>query len=153
MQQQVVAYTIPVTREGQMEYFQIRMPHDTARIIGLEYGMLPDEGQISIPPGNTIDPHFEMRTNEQFGRLTLQVPGCGGIFYQGELTKDKNIHLGEAVGFRNWQPGLWTHGRKRTEVELSLPGADFVEGLFCNMHEDDDLWYVHIYLWIERTAS
>jgi|SRR6186713_3327804 len=152
MQQEVVAYTIPVTRQGQMEYFQIRMPHNTARIIGLEFGMLPDEGQISLPV-TTIDPHFQMRANEQFGRLTLQVPSCGGIFYQGELTKDKNIHLGEAVGFINWQPGLWTHGRKRSEVELSLPGATFVEGLYCNMNEEDDQYFVHIYLWIEKIAA
>jgi len=149
MQQQVVAYTIPVTIKGQMEYFQIRMPHDTTRIIAVEYGMLPDQGEVSLP-GTTIDPHFQMRSNEQFGRLTLQLPGCAGIFYQGELTKDKNIHLGEAVGFRHWQPGLWTHARKRTEIELNVPAASFVEGLFCNMHEDDDWWWAHIYLWIER---
>jgi len=135
-----------------MEYFQIRMPHDTCRIIGLEYGMLPDEGTTQLPPTN-IDPHFQMQTNEQFGRLTLQVPGCVGIFYQGELIKDKNIHMGEAVGFVNWQPGLWTHSRKRTEIELNVPGAPFVEGLFCNMHEDDDPYWVHIYLWIERKLS
>jgi len=93
-----------------------------------------------------------MRTNEQFGRLTLRVPGCGGIFYQGELVKDKNIHLGEAVGFRHWQPGLWTHARKRTEIELNVPSACFVEGLFCNTHEDSDLYYAHIYLWIDKAA-
>lgn len=148
MQQQVIAYTIPITMKGQMEYFQIRMPQNIERIIGLEYGMLPDEGRADFPVSN-IDPHFQMRPNEAFGRLTLQVPACGGIFYQGELIKDKNIHLGEAVGFLHWQPGLWTHSRKHAEVELSIPGARFVEGLFCNMHEDDDLYYVHIYLWIE----
>ncbi len=149
MQQEAIALTIPVTRLGQMEYFQIRLPHNLQRIIGVEFGMLPDQGQVTLPV-SPIDPHFQLRSNEGFGRLTLQIPNCGGIFYQGELYKDKNIHFGENIGFRYWGPGIWTHCRKRHEMEVHVGKADFVEGLYCNTHADSDPYFVHVYLWIEK---
>ncbi|GGA89969.1 hypothetical protein [Puia dinghuensis] len=151
-QQEVIAYTIPVTRQGQKAYFQIRMPHNLRRIIGVEWGMLPDQGERGLPP-SPIDPHFQFQPNELFGKLVLQAPGCGGIFYQDDLVKDKNIHLDENIGFRNWTPALWTHNRKKAEWELSLPHTDFVEGYFWNQRTDDDAYFVHIYLWIEKTAA
>lgn len=148
-QQEVIAYTIPITQPGQTAYFQIRMPHNLKRIIGLEWGMLPDEGEIAIPP-STIDPHFQFEPNELFGRLVLQAASCGGIFYQDDLVKDKNITLSENIGFRHWLPALWTHSRKKTEWELSLPHTDFVEGFFWNKKADPEPYLVHIYLWIEK---
>jgi hypothetical protein len=152
MQQEALVLTIPITRKGQMDYFQIRLPHNLERIVGVELGMLPDEGQVSLPVSQ-IDPHFQLRSNEGFGRLTLQVPNCGGIFFQGELYKDKNIHIGENIGFRHWEPGIWTHGSKRHEVEIQTGKADFVEGLYCNTHSEDDAYFVHVYLWIEKTRT
>ncbi len=152
LQQEVVVLTIPVTQQGQMEYFQIKLPHNLQRIVGIEYGMLPDQGSTALPVTN-IDPYFQLRANEWFGRLTMSIPTCGGIFYQWDLYKDKNIHFTEAIGFKYWEPAIWTHSRKRHEVEIEVGKASFVEGLYCNTRPDSANYFVHIYLWVEKTQA
>jgi hypothetical protein len=161
MQQEVVPYTVAISQLGQKAYFQIRLPHDTKRIIGLEYGIMPDEGAVSIPPAPTINPYLQIQANELYGRLVLQVPGVAGIFYQGDIIKDRNIQFGENIAFAflpavanihfpSWHPALWTHGRKREEFMLQVDNADFVEGLFWNTKTEADPYNLHIYLWTEK---
>jgi len=150
MKEEVIVCSLSIKQLGQKVYFQIPLPCDTKRIIGLEFGIMPDEGSTSLPC-TEINPFFQIVENEPIGRLVLQVPSCERLFYQADLIKDNNIHYGENINHL-CLPKLWTHGRKREEVSVSVFSADFVEGFFVNKKYDDDEYDLHLYLWLEKCA-
>ena len=64
----------------------------------------------------------------------LQVAGCENSFFQGNLVEDRNIKYGEGIAALLWSPQLFTHGRKREEIELSVNSdTTILEGVY-EMH-------------------
>jgi hypothetical protein len=88
------------------------------------------------------------------GKLTLRATGCDGVFYQGDLIEDNNIHFGDRVAPVLWTPQLWTHGRKRHEVEFCIKENNTIYGFFQDnwgVEEYESLSYkLNLYLWIEK---
>lgn len=148
MKEEVIVHRLYFSNNGERKYFQIPFPRDCKRVIGFEYGVMPDEGGPAPPIG--IDPVFEIHPNERIGQLSLQIQGCGSHFHQFDLVKDTNIHSGDTISPKLWEPLNWTHGRKRLETELNVQDADWVEGCFMNEKQDGDHFYLHLYLWIEK---
>lgn len=152
MREEAIVTRLYIKSVGQKVYFQIALPRDTKNIIGLEYGLMPDTGGPAPPPPPGIDPFFQILPSEHIGKLVLRTSGCGGgIIYQGDITKDSNIHFGDTISPVVWPPLNWTHGRKREEIEISVADNNWVEGFFSNEKEDDH-YYLHLYLWIEKCA-
>ncbi len=151
--------TLAVSRIGERIYFQVQLPYDTKRIIGLEYGAT---NQIGVPlPGPSFafgpegDTSLKVSRNKVIGKISLQNAGSEHLFYQGDLIENRNKHLGEGIISVLWQPSIWTHSRKREELQLNVESnTSFVEGFFQDSWgagEYESLAYIlHLYLWIEK---
>lgn len=157
MIQEVIVQRLAIERIGEKHHFQIALPRDTKRIIGLEYGTLEKDGVLlpGGPPVPGISEYFRVARSKIIGRLSMKYPGPEGTFYQGDLTEDRNSSLHERIAGVLWQPKSWTHGRKREEINFSINSRiRFIEGLFEDSYgasEYADLYYqLNIYLWIEK---
>ncbi|TDX01483.1 hypothetical protein [Dinghuibacter silviterrae] len=155
-QQQVITNTITVGTVGQIEYFQMLLPYDVERIIGFEVvvSMWSAPPAIKaffiIRPPHAVDSRFIVMPNVHFGRLMLQIPGCPGIIYQGDVVEDGNIHMGENLANTHWQPAVWSHNTRRTEISLNVANPDFIEGIFRNDWTGSSAYVLTIHLWIEK---
>jgi hypothetical protein len=148
MKEEVIVQRLYFSHRGERKYFQVQLPSDSKRVIGFEYGVMPDEGSAAPPIG--IDPVFQIHPNERIGQLAMQIQGCESHLFQFDLVKDTNIHSGDTISPKIWEPLNWTHGRRREELELDIQDADWVEGLFVNERQEGEHYYLHLYLWIEK---
>lgn len=158
--QEAIVQRLVIERIGEKHHFQVALPRDTSRIIGLEYGTLEKDG-VLLPGGGpvpVISEYFRVKPAKIIGRLGLKYPGPEGTFYQGDLTEERNSGLHELIAAVQWQPKSWTHGRKREEINLCIDcRVRFIEGLFEDMYgvgEYENLFYqLNLYLWIEKCVT
>lgn len=157
--EEAIVRILPVNRIGEIIHFQLQLPNDTKRIIGLEYGATGQNGVPFPGPADIFgpegDPSFAVSANKLIGKLGLQNPGSENVFYQGDLIEWRNVHLQEGIASVAWQPSSWSHSRKREEVSLNVEGnTSFIEGIFQDSwgkNEYESLSYnLHLYLWIEK---
>ena len=151
MKQEAIVQSFIIERKGQMHQFQILLPRDTNRIIGLEYGVTEKYEEPDVP----VDPNENallFLRNKVIGNIILRTNGCEGIFYQGDLIEDSNIHFGETIAPVAAMP--WSHGRKKHEVELSIKENRIVHGFFKDYLGSGgytSIYYrLNLYLWIEK---
>lgn len=158
MNQEVIIKTVVIKRIGEKQHFQLSIPFDAKTVIGFEYGATEKNGipLPSILEAGPDDFSLLFFPNKTIGKLVLGATGCAGTFYQGDLTEDKNLRFGERVAPILWQPELWTHGRKRHELEFSVNENSTISGFFedsWGVGEYESLSYkLNLYLWIEKCA-
>lgn len=161
MNEEVIVQVVPIPRIGERVYFQIPLPNDARKIIGIEYGTLKKEGEPIMSPrreaeeGSSSDPYFQVTPNKTIGSLILQSPGSENIFFQGNLVENRNQALNEGISAISFQPFDWTHCGKREEISFSVANnTRFIEGFFQDFfgtEEYETLGYnLHLYLWIEK---
>ena len=152
MKQEAIVESFIIERKGEMRQFQILLPRDTNRIIGLEYGVTEKYEEPEVP----VDPNENallFLRNKVIGSIILRTSGCEGTFYQSDLIEDRNVHFGETIAPVNALP--WSHGRKKHEVELSIKENRIVHGFFKNylapVGFNSSIYYrLNLYLWIEK---
>ncbi len=154
--EEVIVQTLAINHIGEKVHFQIMLPEDTTKIIGLEYDaireyMVPDT--LTITTGDL----WSLYPNQAIGRLALSVPGRENKFFEGHLVEDRNVWFGE-IEKGIFQKKHWTHGRKREELMLQMSGTStLLEGFFSDswgLGELDELRYkLHLYLWIEKCVK
>ena len=156
MREEAIVISKDINSSGQYVYFQLSLPKDTGRIIGLEYGTITGE-MITDRVGFSIEAvpgPFEVVANAVKGRLTLQVPGCENLFFQGDIVEDKNRHMGEVAAQLQWLPAAWSHGRKREEITFSVDKkSNLIEGIYKDVSAEVagfSPYKFHLYLWIEK---
>lgn len=162
MNEEAIVRILQVNRIGEIIHFQVQLPNDTKRIIGLEYGTTGQNGVFlgspEFPPVAEVQPSFRVYANKVIGKISLQNPGSENVFYQGNLIEDRNAELHEGTASTLWQTTSWIHARKREEVSLNVEGnTSFIEGFFQNSwgkNEYESLSYsLHLYLWIEKCKA
>lgn len=157
MQEEVIVTSLYISRMGERKHFQIHLPGDTKAIIGLEYGAIEISGAV-IPVAPVTVGAFEVKADKPIGRLLLQVPGCEGVFFRGDLMEDNNYHMGDEVMAGSWQPHPWSHGGRKEELSIAVSSpAPFIEGYFMDRYGEgvySSLEYqLQIYLWIEKNCA
>jgi hypothetical protein len=161
VKQEVILHTEIIERLGQVKYFQIDLPRDVEKIIGVESGGFRESasaapGDYSIA-GDPIDPLFRIARVETIGRLTLQISDSANIFFQEEV-RQKNV----SAKYGDYTQGpdafdQWSHDSKRHESEVNIRGCSpVIEGQFKDswgLLENADVHYhLNIYIWIEKLA-
>lgn len=171
MREEVIIQSITISRRGEQHYFQMKLPRNTHKIIGVETGLYILSASVYL--FGTM--HGEMNAlfrNNLIGRLQLKANGKPDIFYSKEIfERDYNIGAGEIKQFINAAPPMrrlaqdpdgnsfsdftqWTHGTKREEDPLNICNCTVINGQFRDAIGDYfgmDLQYkVMLYLWIER---
>src|SRR6266496_5059499 len=161
--EECIVSTLSITKPREVKNFQIRLPNDTNRIVGVEFGAIrtfyAETGNYVDPEWwgfpNTNDPLFHIKPTKTVGEFALQTLGTENIFFRGEMKdKDSNIFWADFSKPLMNQFTEWTHYGKREEVEVNASSNDIVEVCY------KDRWAIlntlivrytfHLYLWIEK---
>ena len=158
MKEEAIIKSLFIKRIGESQYFQIVVPRDVRRVVGIEYGATEKNGELLPSPFLAIDENtLIVSPNKIIGRLTLRTAGCEGIFFQENLIEESNVHFGENVASVLWQPQRWTHGRKRYEAELCISENSMIYGVFQDSWgagEFETLNYrLNLFLWVEKCIA
>lgn len=176
MKEQVITQVISISRRGEQKYFQVKLPRDTQRIIGVETGLriqnLPYYW-FAVQPELSLS----LKRNVLVGTLQLQANSSPNVFYSKEVfERDNNISAGELklfpaninmekrrIAFRVGEPPdgnsfsdftCLTHGRKMEEDPLSICNCTVVNGQLKDRLGEytntDAAYKVTLYIWIER---
>lgn len=159
IRQQVIVTILPISRIGQRVYFQIKLPKDTNRIVGVEHSVMGmhtvnnfSKAALKPPPVNIF---FKVVSNDPIGRLTLLAPGRANMFFQADIIDYANIHLYHDVTASTFSPAPWSHSGKSEEWGVNIDGdIPIIEGSFRDCRPADSYdgfaYNMHVYLWIEK---
>lgn len=158
IKEEATVHSLFITRKGERIYFQISLPRDTKTIIGLEYGYIKKEMEQPVSRDAGGDPGevpVSVFSNKVIGRLSLSCSGREGLFYQGDLTENRNNFLHEQVASIVFEPSPWTHSRKKEETGFCVDGCNrVIEGFFEDSFADDYFirfeYVLNLYLWTEK---
>ncbi|MBN8674992.1 hypothetical protein PDL71_10740 [Lacibacter sp. MH-610] len=178
MKEQVIIQPISISKRGQQNFFQVKLPRDTHRIIGIETGLY-----LLNVPGYVIpasEQSMLMRRNNLMGVVKLRANGKPDVFYSKEVfERDINISAGEMkivpppvvseertpLRKLDEQPDgnsfdyftHWTHGAKREEDPLNICGCAFINGQYKDAIGEyfymDVSYKIMLYIWIERKTN
>jgi hypothetical protein len=166
IKEEVIVHRERIQKLGEQKYFQIELPRDVKRIIGIETGAFRyASGQITSFGGNPaedpqddpLDYLFKISFNDPIGRLTLQTQESPGIIYQGEVRQtDKNWYWADFTqalyeGFFD----QYSHDRKRYEDVVTCDlCTTAIEGHYKDSWGEHYSYHVEydllIYIWIEK---
>lgn len=86
-----------IYRQGQQEFFQVRLPIDTEKIIGIETG-LQMETAIPVYVRANDAKQFSITRNRLIGTVQLQSIGKGNLFFAKEIIEhDLNVSNAEII--------------------------------------------------------
>ncbi len=181
MREEAIIQSIAITKKKEQSFFQVKLPRNTHKIIGIETGLfvtsvLPDFLPYTQGDANNI------RRHRLIGTLQLQASGKPNLFYAREIF-DKDINIGvnelkivqEAVfnellaapplkgnnppvdGNNFFDFPVWSHGTKREEDPVNICGCQLINGQFkdaVGAYYNANIQYkVILYIWIERKVN
>lgn len=161
----LTAYPISITKQGEWKYFQVRLPKDATKIIGIETGFIvKDEIPKDVPEG--ISERFGVQRNRLMGELKLQSLDTANIFFAKDIIEqDRNmdsdaIRITEPPNPRRiitpppviWEPSFpWKHGNKMEEDGLLMLHNPVIAGIYkdaIGKHYGYAIHYkVMLYIW------
>jgi hypothetical protein len=161
IKEEVIVQSLSITRKGERVYFQIPLPYDTKRVIGLEYGYIKKavEQIVSRRSGDGIGFYpMTIFSNKVIGKLSLSCSGHEGLFYQGDLSENRNVFMNEQVVAVVFSPFEWTHFSKKEEITFCVDGCTrVIEGYFEDSFAEEIFtrfeYVLNLYLWIEKNIA
>ena len=173
MKEQVIIQTITISKRGQQIFFQVKLPRDTNKIIGVETGLYLLNAPLYFIPAQELS--MLVRRNYMMGVVQLRANRKPDVFYSKEIfERDINIGAGEVKLFlppvvviekKVDQPDgnnfdyftHWTHGTKREEDPLNIYDCSVINGQYKDAigeyFQTDVSYKVLLYIWIERKAN
>lgn len=172
IREQVVITPINITKAGQVKHFQVKLPKNAKRIIGIELGgRLLANNKIAIPSDSSgyeavlevkasaVIEASERRTgffkrNKLIGEVKLQSCEEANIFYAGDLQSDENIAMGDFSQSRFWMSSVFSHQAQSFEERVIVDGeSTMIQGIYRDrLGEQSKISYnylVNVYVWIE----
>jgi hypothetical protein len=161
----VIVSTLSVTKPREIKNFQIALPCDAGRIIGVEWGAIRSfyavTGNYTDPElwgfPNMNDPLFQVKPNKVIGEISMQTLGPENVFFRGEIKdKDSNIFWADFSNPVINQFKEWTHRRRMEEMEINVDNNTIVEVCYKDrlgiINAVFALYTVHLYLWVEKNG-
>lgn len=172
IREQVIIQTINISKRGQQNFFQVKLPRDVHKIIGIETGLNVLNVQGYFIPAQELSKL--VRRNNLMGVVQLRANTKPDVFYSKEIfERDMNIGAGEIkiipspvmMERKVDQPDgnsfdyftHWTHGTKREEDPLDVCGCSVINGQYKDAvgeyFQTDVNYKVVLYIWIERKTN
>lgn len=163
--QRTIITTIPISSQGEIKHFQVKIPDNAAFITGIETGVRvkqplknfipPTERKERISP--PVNPFSNIISEVLVGELKLQSCEEANIFYSAEV-KERNEEIQSAEGLRFYKEKSWTHGLKRQLDKITVDGeTTILSGIYkdriSEMLKRDIPYEVNIYVWYEMRSS
>ena len=177
IREHVVITPVNITNAGQVKHFQVKLPKNAKRIIGVELGgrllQRTDRAEISdmmVAPsvshpeassastsegsaGETAAAGLFKR-NKLIGEVKLQSCEEANIFYAGHLQTDENIAMGDFTQNHFWKPAAYSHQAQSFEERVVVDGnSTVIQGIYRDrIGEQSKVNYsylVNVYVWIE----
>jgi hypothetical protein len=157
MIEQLTIIPIRITKAGQQYSFQHKLPRSAEKIIGIETGVTMRSPLPALPGNDTR--HFKREV--LLGSLRLQGSGSSNLFYAADIKAgDNGIANGEflrsPVGggkqrFPFYDFQVCTHGTKREEDPLDIPGCAIIGGIYRDstglLFTNPVHYHINIYVW------
>lgn len=152
MREQVIVTQVRITKAGQANHFQVRLPKNTNCIIGIETGLRLIKKQKALPeePLRLLIPY---KRNTLIGELKLQSCEEANIFYATHILSDENLAAGDYSLKGRWTASSFTHQNKTEEDMVIVDGdSTIVQGLFKDRIGEitnmDVEYVVSVYVWV-----
>jgi len=181
MKEEVIIQSNSITKKKEQIFFQVKLPKDTDKIIGIETGLFVESALPDFLPYTQGDVNM-IRRNRLMGTLQLQVSGKPNLFYAKDIfEKDINIGVNElkivpdVIERRLIEPQLrkgedvpndgnnfsdftiWSHGTKREEDPIDVCGCQLINGQFKDAvgeyYNINIRYRVILYIWIKRKVN
>lgn len=161
MKEQVLITQLRITKAGQVKHFQVKLPKNVIRIIGIEmsfrliHGLSIDETGTGLAPVLELPRFFSpFKSNRFIGELKLQSCEEANIFYATHLQTDENIGAGDFSQNDYWKARTFTH-QSKTEEDIVIVDADttIIQGIYKDrigeINNTDVEYKVNVYVWVE----
>jgi len=154
MEEKVLIHEFEVHKQGEVVYFQIKLPDDLKRIVGIQTAVhgIDYVGQffISDPPLQDL---YRVRFNLKAGRLQLRSAGYTNTFYTHFLPLfDNNQMQGDYSQTPTFRAGPYTHSDQRQHLRVIInDNTPVVFGTYTDRYNafytTDNSYSVQINLW------
>ena len=134
----------------QICHFQIKVPREVNRIIGIETGLALNSGDLSSVFVGRPLPFVYLR-RIILGELRLKTLDSANIFYTHEISLDPNIRHGDFDNPR-FRSKVFTHQIQRHEDQITLDGGvTLIQGFYKNtvLSAIPYAYTVQLYVWLE----
>jgi hypothetical protein len=163
MKEQVTIIPIRITKAGQQYSFQHKLPRSAEKIIGIETGVIM---RSPLPVIVSVFPK-QLKRAVLLGTLRLQANGSSNLFYAADIKADDNsIIQGEFIqapgpagqpGFPFFDFKVCTHGTKREEEPLEIPGCSIISGIYRDrtglLFTNPVHYHINIYVWTSNLPA
>lgn len=162
IREQAIITMVKITKAAQVKNFQVKLPKNSKRIIGIETGVrfkvIPivdgADGGTTIPPAGHLNSLITFNRNMLIGELKLQSCEEANIFFATHVQSDKNIGAGDFSQNGNWKAELFSHQTKSNEDIVIVDGdSTILQGIFKDrvgeQSNADHEYTVKVYVWIE----
>jgi hypothetical protein len=152
--EQVILYPLIISKQGSITSFQIKIPSDVKRIVGIETTVrgLENIGQFTWDP--PMYDLLRMRSTMVAGYLNLQSTGKQSVCFQREVRlHDNSVFQGDFSQNTKLRSFGWIRGIKREMTPLVLdeevPSVIFGTYFdrYAKLWQQDIIYTVNIYLW------
>lgn len=171
MKRRIIATKIRITRQGEIKFFQVKIPFDALSIMGIETAMrvramaaspvpnitlpqMPDlPGSGDMQPFFAVPDPIGVSGNVLAGEIKLQSSDDCNVFYATDVFDRSAEDKTDKVPSVNFiKEKVWTHGCKRELEEVQVDGnTTVIAGLYKDrlgeMLKQNVTYDVFLYVW------
>ena len=149
----VIIKRILIDKPNQLSVFDIKIPRQAKKIIGIEMGLRWLTGTAPTEPlFNSSDGFFKINRNTTVGELKLQSYDSAKVFYTNELIIFQNFTHSDFTS-SGFKPSAFTHQTQSTLDPIQITeNPAIVQGIYKDILKPLTAfsYSVNIYVWLEN---
>ena len=174
MIQDVIVQRLHISKQGERHYFQINVPRQAEKIVGLELGAFLNAPVFLKDRSLSSNNWLSIKRNRLLGEVQLQTSNQPNFFFTGELVQeDRNIGVTDFIKTGKekpvelnrlridpppqknyWRSQQFTHGGRKELDEILTDNDRVIYGCFKDVigkTEKKNINYtVLLYLWFQQ---
>ena len=160
LQEKVIIERLTITRRGQVHYFMMNLPEDTAEVIGVETSYCSQSNFLYENPAVApLDANLlPYNRSLLVGELKLQSMEKANVFYARHIQSDGNTSFGDYSVLPGFTPRDWSHFGSREDEAVSVPGrTTVIRGMYTDQlghyMGTNPNYSLSVYLWLRMAEK